>query len=176
MNADSLQRLLSLAEQQYFAEQALTLLDTCVDQGHLGPLARLVERLVWEGPRHLPVLRQALQEAQRRRQQVEADLTLIWQEIQRHWAADGLPPLPVASLTELLAWDAAERQRWVRQHLAPPQQHQGERLLHNACTLGQAAVQAWQLLGEIEAFLQDWLWGLACQAFRAATIPTGPVL
>ena len=154
--------------------QALTLLNACLDRGSVAPLTELVERLVVEGPRHLPVLACTLEETQRRRQQVEDDLALLWEELCRNWQAQRLPPLPLTSLEALLTWDEVAQHTWLRQHVPPTLLEHSERMLRNARALGHDAFQALCLLREIEDYLRDWLWGLAQQAMREMVPLYGP--
>ncbi len=168
MSSDSLEGVYSFVERAYVRMQAGDLLTRCLEDGSIAPIQQMVESLVVGGVANMNALRETLSEAGRRKRQVQEDLDQILSGLSSSLISYGLRlddqrlgllsnEQPQIALLDLL------RQQGI--HDQATQVACLQLLKETRLILESLAVRL-RLLDEIEAYLQDWLWGIAYQFNR----------
>ena len=166
MQHDPLSSVYSFVERAYIRMQAGDLLLRCLDEGEITPILQMVQGLVLAGPQSLIALREILSETATRKAEIQDDLTQLWAVLEEQLKSYGFSlkaariPKPTTSLAQT---DFLELLR--EQHIDDLQTQKAclQLLKDNRGVLENLA-DRYQLFGEIEVFLQDWLWGLAFQS------------
>jgi len=166
MADNPLDAVYAYVERVYTRMQAGDVLIRCLEEGCIAPIHEMVEGLVLAGPQSLGALREALGETNQRKAQVQDDLHQVFSELRRVLRGYGISLEAFErenTLQELapLQLLAVLRQQGVEE---PETQEACLNVLHNSRDLMSNLGANLQLLTEIEAFLQDWLMGLAVQS------------
>ncbi len=166
MADNPLNAVYAYVERVYTRMQAGDVLIRCLEDGSIGPIQEMVEALVLVGPQSLGALREALGETNQRKAQVQDDLHQVFSELRTVLKSYGVSLAEferTSALQELTPFQllAALREQGVEE-LAT--QEACLNVLRNSRDLIANLTANLNLLAEIEAFLQDWLLGLAYQS------------
>lgn len=164
MDDDPLQSVYSYVERAYVRLQAGDLLTRCLDESSPLPMQRFVEGLVLAGPQSLQALREVLVETIQRKVQVQDDIHQMFQDLDKSLKSYGIQlennllvaAVHLSSETVL----AMLRERQVQDEKT---QEHCLQMLKDGRDLEESLTTRIVLLGEIETYLQDWIWGLAYQ-------------
>lgn len=164
MDDDPLLSVYSYVERAYVRLQAGDLLTRCLDESSSLPLQRFVEGLLLAGPQSLQALREVLAETSQRKVQVQDDIHQMFQDLDKSLKSYGvqlennLLVTAVHMSTEIVLAMLRD------QHLQDEQiQEHCVQMLKDGRDLEENLTTRLELLGEIETYLQDWIWGLAYQ-------------
>jgi len=171
MQHDPLSSVYSYVERAYIRMQAGDLLLRCMDEGEITPILQMVEGLVLAGPQSLIALREILSETTTRKAEIQDDLTQLWAVFEEQLKSYGFSlktahiPKPTTSLAQI---DFLKLMR--EQHINDLQTQKAcLQLLKDNRDALESLANRYQLFGEIEVFLQDWLWGVAFQSVHHET-------
>ena len=158
----------SFVERAYVRMQAGDLLIRCLEDASIEPIQQLVENLVLDGPANINALREIQREAGRRKEQVEEDLNHLCNGCESTLKSYGVC-LPV-KLENLIGGEAPQvalldmlRQQGVRDQGT---QEACLQILKETRSIFESLSVRLALLAEIERYLGDWVWGLACLSGR----------
>jgi len=162
MDEDPLAPVYAFVERAYVRLQAADLLTLCLEEGRLTPLQTMVEWLVIAGAQNLAALREILAEVYIRRSQLKNDQHQVFAKLENELKGFGIKLGGVHSLMSLsrltpVAFLALLRSQNIeneRDQLACLQR------LDEALEVMNSLEQHLSLLGEIEVYLEDWLWCL----------------
>ena len=167
MGDKPLETVFSYVERAYMRLQAGDVLIRCLEDGSLAPIQEMVQGLVLAGPQSLGALREVLAEVGQRKSQVQDDLHQIVTEMRRVLKSYGVNMqledsdlLPALTPFDLLS--VMREQGILEQETQTACLHvlqDSRELLNN---LGANL----RLLVDIEAYLRDWLWGLAYESIH----------
>ena len=172
MDDDPLQSVYAYVERAYLRLQAGDLLTRCLEESSVTPVQQLVEGLVLAGPQSLQALREVLAEARKRKVQVQDDLNQLYQNLDKslnsynvRLGSESIPvtlqQTPERFLTLLKGLPVTDEETQVT----------CLQIFRDSQDLVDNLTSRMVLLGEVELYLQDWLWGLAYQTVRQ-TLPT----
>jgi hypothetical protein len=168
MKDEPLDAVYAYVERAYIRIQAGDLLLRCIETGSSDPIKQTVEGLVLAGPKSLEVLREMLSEAIQRKVQLLDDLSQIFTNFESSLSEFGLA-LPgiqnasvVSQLTSTVLLDEMKKQGI----LDGDRQVRCLQIMRDSRDLINSLIHHIHLLEEIEALIQDWLWGLAIQSAR----------
>ncbi len=165
-----LENVFAFAEQAYVQRQAENVLALCLEQRSLAPVHMLVEDLVLAaGPQSVMALNEILNEADGYRTQMLDDLQRLFLGLQADLSQRGIALTelvadPLALLDDSLA-SFQERLRGVEEV---------EPALASIAETRQAlqdVVLRLELLRELTAYVEDWLWGMARQWIQTLPPP-----
>ena len=166
----------SYVERAYIRLEAGDVLVRCFEEEATTPIQELVESLVLAGPQNMATIREILEETEQRTIQLQDDLHQVFSQLRHVLADHGVHLGEEESSRTIGAWSTDQ--------LLELMQYQG---VNKPAT--QAALNlVWEdsrdimdnlqmklrLLREVEAYLQDWLWGLAYQTIRRQEDPDLP--
>ena len=154
----------SFVERAYVRMQAGDLLIRCLEDVSIKPIQQLVESLVLGGSSNIYILREILREAGRRKLQVEEDLCHLYNGCENTLKSYGvrLPDklenlvktkFPQSVLLDIL------RQQGIRDQVS---QEACLQILKETRDIMESLSVRLELLAEIERYLEDWVWGVAC--------------
>ncbi len=171
MSSDSLDGVYSFVERAYVRLQAGDLLIRCLDEASPAPIQQYVESLVLGGPSNMNALRETLAEAGRRKAQVQEDVQQVINGLASSLKSYGVS-LPderalLAAEQPQIALLALLRQQSIRDNEA---QRACLQILKETRSILESLTERLGLLEEIEAYLQDWLWGIAYQSNRRSPV------
>lgn len=166
MDEDPIEAVYAFVERAYVRLQAADMLTLCLEEGRLWPLQTMVEWLVIAGPQSLSALREILAEVYMRRSQLKNDQHQVFAKLEKELKGFGIQLGGVHSLMSLsrltpVAFLALLRNQNIqneRDQLACLQR------LDEALDVMNSLDQHLSLLGEIEVYLEDWLWCLIYQS------------
>lgn len=159
-----LDAMYAFAEQAYIRMQAGDILLRCMEQSSLEPMQELVESLVLAGPQSLSAMSEVLSETGQRRTQVQDDLQRTYGEFQNKMKEHGVrltdaaPDALAFMQLSALRFRNLLRSQGLQEHPAQEECMQRYRETRAMMTRLKAHLQ---LLQDLEAYLWDWLWGLA---------------
>ena len=166
-----LDAMYAFAEQAYIRMQAGDILLRCLEQSTREPMQELVESLVLAGPQSLAAMSEVLSETGQRRAQIQDDLQRTYGELQNKLKTHGVRLLDAApdalAFTQLsaLRFRNLLRSQGIQDHTA--QEECMQRYRETRAMMSRQNLHL-QLLQDIEAYLWDWLWGLAHESMRSA--------
>ncbi len=179
MNEDPLLAVYDFVERAYIRMQAGEVLNHCLDKGDPAPIQSLVEGLVLAGPQSLSVLREILAEVNSRKTQLSDDRNQILRKFSSEMKDYGIAishqwtPAALTRLNPAVFLAILKQQGLTEEHAQAHCLH----LFRETKELLGSVSQNFNLLREIEIYLQDWLWGLIYQSCRQqwkeTTAPTG---
>jgi len=158
----------SIVEKAYFRLQAGDVLTHCLEDGSTDPVHEMIQEMVLAGPQSLEALREILGEAVKRKAQVYDDLNQVTNQLsiilkgygislERQGGNQVLQTLREDRLLEILD----------EQNIVENEARSGcLQVLKDSQELITTLNTKLQLLGNIEIYLQDWLWGLTYQYIR----------
>jgi hypothetical protein len=165
MKDEPLEAVYAFVERAYLRLQAGDLLIRCLEAGTSTPLQQMVEGLVLAGPRSLGILREILAESVVRRSQVVDDLHQVFSDFENSLKGYGVHLIGGRSISSVVSLSSKNFLRM----LAEQGIHDDEaqvvclQLLRDSRDLLTSLKVHIELLDEIEDYLEDWIWGLACQ-------------
>ena len=169
MPDDPMDMVYSFVERAYVRLQAGDVLIRCLEEGATTPIQEMVEGLVLAGPQSLSALREILAETGQRKSQIQDDMHQIFVDLEKSLKSYGVPlvktkdPLAVSLLTPL-AFLVQLRELGITEN---DTQVACLQLLKDSRELIDNLISHFKLMEEIEAYLQDWIWGLAYQLTHA---------
>src|SRR4030065_144795 len=152
----------SIVEKAYFRLQAGDVLTHCLEDGSTDPIHEMIQEMVLAGPQSLDALREILSEAMNRKAQVYDDLNQVTNQLSIILKGYGinldkqggnqiLHYLSEPQLVDLLD----------KQHIDEVEARSGSiQVFKDSQELITTLNFKLNLLGNIEMYLQDWLWGL----------------
>lgn len=168
MSHDPLDGVYSFVERAYVRMQAGDLLIRCLEDISIAPIQQLVESFILGGPTNLNALSETLSEATRRKLQVQDDLRQLFRGLESSLGSYGFVPGDqcsklVESEQSARAWQTLLCEQNI---LDQSTQTACLQILQETRDIFENLSSRLKLLEEIEAYLQDWLWGIASLAQR----------
>jgi hypothetical protein len=158
----------SIVEKAYFRLQAGDVLTHCLEDGTTDPVHEMIQEMVLAGPQSLDALREILGEAMKRKAQVYDDLNQVTNQLSIILKGYGISlerqggNQVLQSLNEHQLLDMLDEQ-----NIFDPEERSGcLQVLKDSQELIATLTGNIQLLGNIETYLQDWLWGLTYQYIK----------
>lgn len=166
MDEDPIEAVYAFVERAYVRLQASDMLALCLEEGRLSPLQTMVEWLVIAGPQSLTPLREILAEVYIRRSQIKNDQHQVFAKLENELRGFGIQLGGIHSLMSLsrltpvafLAFLSSQNVMNEGDQLACLQR------LSEALDMMNSLDHHLSLLGEIEVYLEDWLWCLIYQS------------
>ena len=148
--------------------QAGDILIRCLEESSTAPAQQMVESLVLAGPRNLTALREALAETEQRKMQIREDLHHLLRNLEDSLKSYGvnlegsgnIEAITGLSQTGFLAFLRNQDIQDIETQRACLQ------ILKDSRELIEVLSSRYLLLQEIEAYLQDWIWGLMVEAWH----------
>lgn len=168
MADNPLDSVYSLAERTYVRLQAGDVLIRCLEEESVRPIQELVEGLILVGPESLDALREILAETSQRKAQVQDDLHQVFLELRTVLEGYGINLEGIAASEELLDLTPLRLLTLMQEQDLHPQviRESCLQVLQNSQDLRASLEANLRLLADAEAYLQDWLFGLAYQSAR----------
>jgi hypothetical protein len=164
MEDDPLHSVYAYVERAYVRLQAGDLLTRCVDENSLTPVLQMVEGLVLAGPQSLQALREVLAETTQRKAQVQDDLNQLHQNLDKTLRSFGIY-FQYENLPEMVTLPPEHfRQMLIAQQANEEAQVTCTQIFLDSQELVEGLSSRLGVLGEIEEYLKDWLWGLVYQS------------
>ncbi|OGO60363.1 MAG: hypothetical protein A2032_02790 [Chloroflexi bacterium RBG_19FT_COMBO_49_13] len=158
----------SIVEKAYFRLQAGDVLTHCLEDGSTDPIHEMIQEMVLAGPQSLDALREILSEAMNRKAQVYDDLNQVTNQLSIILKGYGINldkqggNQILHSLNEPQMVDLLDEQ-----HIDEVEARSGSiQVFKDSQELITTLNLNLNLLGNIEMYLQDWLWGLTYQFIR----------
>lgn len=166
MADNPLDAVYAYVERVYTRMQAGDVLIRCLEVGSITPIQEMVEALLLAGTQSLGALREALNETNQRKAQVQDDLHQVFSELRSVLKSYGVSLVAFERAHGLMDLTPFHLLAILREHGLEDASQQDACLnvLHNSRDLMTNLAANLELLVEIEAFLQDWLLALACQS------------
>jgi hypothetical protein len=177
MDDDPIESVYAYVERTYIRLQAGDLLIRCLEEESAKPISNLVEGLVLAGPNSINALREILAEAEHRKYQIQDDLHQLMNDLSRSLRSYGLRmdgeyrELAFLSLSPIGVLSVMRDQNLTDHEI----QTACLRLLKDSRDLVVSLMSRLSLMEEIEAYLQDWLWGMAYQSVRSQADSASPI-
>ncbi len=170
---DPLETVYALVERSYMRLQAGDILIRCLEEGSTNPIQNMVEGLVLAGPQSLEALREILAEVGQRKSQVQDDILQVFSDLKRVLSGYGVRLNGINKSLAVTSLAASGLLRLMRQQGITDDDTQTTclHLLQESRDLITNLNTHLSLLQEVEAYLQDWLWGIAYQSARQGTDP-----
>jgi len=167
MDRDPLDEVYSFVERTYFRLQGGDVLNRCLEDGRLKRIQLMIEQLILAGPRSLNALREIREEVDQRKAQVQEDLHQILKDFEQSLGSYGV------AFHERRVEEVVHMNRSSFVHFLNRQDINDKstrsaclRLLKDCRELIDSLSLRVKLLGEIESYLQDWMWAVAVQSAR----------
>jgi hypothetical protein len=166
MNEKSASPVQSFMERAYVRLKTGEVLIHCIEKGNAVPMQQMVENLVLAGPESLGTFREVLSEVSSRRSQLEADVEQVYLDLVKNLEKMGIIPEELMSASngensvpekcnDLLKLQPAKDESRRMSYL---------QLVLNTQEITKCLLEQINLIGEIERYLEDWLWGLIYQS------------
>ncbi len=168
MPEDSLENIYAYAEKAYIRMQAGDVLIRCLEDSSATPMHQLVEALILTGPDSMDVMREILAETNQRKVQVGDDLAQVLSGLKTNLEGYGVQLKGVKKPLALTRVRPLRFLNMLRSQGVTEEETQTTclQLLYDARELIASLEVHYQLLEEIEAYLDDWLWGIFYQSAR----------
>lgn len=178
MSDDPLDAVYSFVERAYVRLQAGDILIRCLDEDSSTPIQQFVEGLILAGPQSLNPLREILAEVEQRKAQAQDDLHQVFSEFEGSLKSYGAYLTSVKDAFSLLQLTSVRFLSFLREQNINEEKAQIAclQLLKDSRELMVSMARHIRLLEEIEAYLRDWIWGLAYQSTRQDDDYNQPVM
>lgn len=168
MDTDPIETVYTFVERAYVRLQSGDILERCLEEQDVAPIQRWVESLVLAGPQSLSILREIVAEVNFRRVQVGDDLGKVVIDFETMMKDLGVRlegpqnALSLRYLTPMRLLSLMRAQGITEDAI----RMECLKMLRNTRQAVAILVEQIRLLKSIEAYLQDWLWGLVYQSAR----------
>ncbi len=168
MATDPIEAVYTFVERAYVRLQAGELLERCLEEQDTAPIQQWVEGLVLAGPQSLYILREIIAEVNFRRVQAGEDLGKVVSDFEVTMKDMGVlldgkqNALSLRFLTPMRLLSLLREQGIIEESIRKECLRALRSARHSAAIL----VSQIHLLKGIEAYLQDWLWGVVYQFMR----------
>ena len=155
----------SFVERAYIRMQVGDVLSRCIEDGTIAPIREMVEGLVLAGPQNLATLRDILEEAVQRRTQVQDDLHQVFAQFGMVLKSYGVKIDEKNTSLTIQSWTALSLSELMQQQSVEDADAQKAclQVWQDSCDIMDNLSCNLRLLGDVELYLQDWMWGLAFQ-------------
>lgn len=155
-------------EQTYLRQQFGDVLIRCLEKGDIEPMQKIVEELILTQPHSLRLLRHIITETNTQRAHIEDKLHQLLVLLQGEWKNHGIQAaqfqqiilysmLPAEICLEMLGLEGIDEEKAKLIYTTT--------IKKNRRQMSDLSVQL-RMIKEIEDYLQDWLWGMAYEAFH----------
>ena len=173
----------SFVERAYIRLQVGDVLSRCLENGTIAPIREMVEGLVLAGPQNLAAMRDILEEAVQRRTQVQDDLHQVFAQFGIVLKGYGIKVDEQDTSLTIQSWTAPRLSEMMQQQGVEDTDAQKAclQIWQDSCEIMDNLSCNLSLLGDVELYLQDWMWGLAFQTAHrqndsnASNIPETPL-
>ncbi len=168
MTDDSLDSVFAFAERAFIRMQAGEVLSRCLEVSSINPMHKLVESLVLAGPESLDVFREILSETTLRKSQIEEDLNQVLSGLKTNLESYGIhfhgasKPSTVTHMKPSRFLGVLRAQGVVEEEV----QATCLQLWRDARDLVTSLRVHYNLLTDVEKYLDDWMWGVLYQSTR----------
>lgn len=174
MSEDNIETIYAYAEKAYVRMQASDVLMRCLEDSSEHPMHQMVETLILAGPNSLDVLREILAETNSRKVQVGDDMQQVLNGFKNNLDGYGVR---LRSIRQPLALTRIKPVRFLgllRSQGVMEEEAQTVclQLLHDARDLVLSLMQHYDLLVNMEKYLQDWIWGLFYESVHQGPVKT----
>lgn len=168
MQDDPIEDIYTYVEQAYIRLHTGDVLIRCLEEKSVAPIQHLVEGLILAGPQSLDDLRQVLAETRTRRLQVEDDLRRVYTDMKEVLNEYGVQFPKGGDFREALTFTPLELILLMSKQSVNDNDRQSSclRVFEDSQELMNNLNVHFNLLSEIEIYIQDWLWGLTYQFTR----------
>ncbi|HEX2978639.1 MAG TPA: hypothetical protein VHO48_00090 [Anaerolineaceae bacterium] len=168
MPNDPLESVYQFAERAYIRMQAGEVITRCLDASSAQPMQKMVESLVVAGPTSLYVFREALAETTSRKAQVEDDLQQVISGLKTNLQSYGFLLGTVKKPQMIIRLKPVRFLRMLRVQGVTEEEAQVTclQLFQDARDLVSGLVAKYDLLEDVETFLEDWMMGVCFQSVR----------
>ncbi len=158
----------SIVEKAYYRLQAGDVLTHCVEDNSAEPIHEMIQEMILAGPQSLEAIREMLSETTKRKTQVYDDLSQVVNQLSIILKSYGIRLEKSHGSTPLQSIDERQLIKLMdAQHIIGRDARSGSlQVLKDSRELMAALKSKIMLLENIEAYLQDWLWGLTYQFIR----------
>jgi hypothetical protein len=162
MSDDSLENIYAFAEKAYVRMQAGDVLIHCLEDSSVEPMHQMVETLLLAGSDNLDVIKEILAETSQRKNQVDDDMQQVVTGLQSNLAGYGVrlhsarKPNSLARMKPTRFLGMLRDQGIEDEHV----QTTCLQLLYDSRELINSLQGHYNLLAELESYLQDWMWGI----------------
>jgi hypothetical protein len=167
---DALDAVHAFVERAYIKLHAGEVIMRSMDTGSSFPVQQMVEGLILAGPQSLSLLREMLVESSQRKLQILDDLHQVFSDLQKNLEQYGVQLSGVKSALSMLRISPGRYQSILQEQGIADEEALAvcTRLYKETRDLIESMSGNVNLLEEIEKYLADWLWGLACQSAHQA--------
>jgi hypothetical protein len=157
-----MEQFIHYSERDYIRMKVGDVLMVCLEDSSVAPIQKLVESLVVIGPESISVLREMLNEATKRKNQVEDDQDQVLQGLRENLSSLGLnfssakKPGLVMRMRPSRMHELMRKQGVIDENI----QLQCLQLLQDSRDLLVGLSIKLDLLSRIEEYLEDWMWGI----------------
>ncbi len=161
-------KIYSIVEKAYFRLQAGDVLTHCLEDGSTHPIHEMIQEMVLAGPQSIEALREILAEASKRKTQVYDDLNQVTNQLSIILKGYGISLETQGSSQVLLdlTQDKLDRLMDAQGVEGAETRTSSRQVMRDSQELINTLNSKIILLESIEAYLQDWLWGLTYQSIR----------
>jgi len=165
----------SFVERAYIRLQVGDVLSRCLENGTIAPIREMVEGLVLAGPQNLATMRDILEEAVQRRTQVQDDLHQVFAQFGIVLKSYGIKVDEQDTSLTIQSWTAPRLSEMMQQQGVEDTDTQKAclQIWQDSCEIMDNLSCNLNLLGDVELYLQDWMWGLAFQTAHRQDDATG---
>jgi hypothetical protein len=162
MSDDSLENIYAFAEKAYVRMQAGDVLIHCLDDSSVEPMHQMVETLLLAGPENLEVIKEILAETSQRKTQVDDDMQQVISGLKTNLEGYGIRLHSVRKPSSLSGMKPARFLKILREQGVQDEHVQTTclQMLYDSRDLIDSLQSHYNLLAELEAYLQDWMWGV----------------
>ncbi|HVN56221.1 MAG TPA: hypothetical protein VMT46_17960 [Anaerolineaceae bacterium] len=168
MTDDSLDSVFAFAEKAFIRMQAGEVLTRCLEVSSVNPMHKLVESLVLAGPESLDVFREILAETTLRKSQVQEDIDQVLNGLKTNLDSYGIrfhgvsKPATVAHMKPSRFLGVLRAQGILEEET----QATCMQLWRDARDLVSSLNLHYNLLRDVETYLNDWMWDVLYQSAR----------
>ncbi len=157
-----MEQYLHYSERDYIRMKVGDVLMVCLEDSSVAPIQKLVESLVVIGPDSISVLREMLNEATKRKNQVEDDQDQVLQGLRENLSSLGLNFSSAKKPGLVMRMRPSRMNDLMRKQgiLDEKMQVQCQQLLQDSRDLLIGLSIKLDLLSRIEEYLEDWMWGI----------------
>lgn len=168
MRDEALDAVYSYVERAYARLQAGDLMVRCLDENSLLPIQQMIEGLYMTGPGNLVVMREVLAEAALRKEQVREDLAQVTRGLNSSMRSYGVNLEDESTQRDPSKITPTRLMTILRRQNVRDDETQIAclRILKESRSLIKSLSARYSLLENLEAYLQDWLWGMVYQSTR----------
>lgn len=168
MGNKKIKPIYAIIEKAYYRLQAGDVLTHCLEDGSTDPIHGMIQEMVLAGPQSLEALREILAETVKRKVQVNDDLNQVTNQLSIILKGYGIS-LESQVSNQILQFLNEDELSGILDdhHIFEADERKGcLQVLKDSQELIATLYSKIGLLGKIENYLQDWLWGLTYQHIK----------